>query len=105
MRGDELRPPALVGGALHVGLVELHVGEARRGRVPARLLERGGIAVEPHHRAGGRRHGQREPARAAPHVEDAELAERLTGEEVEEAGADAGGLDQARHADARATPP
>jgi hypothetical protein len=36
---------------------------------------------------------------------DAELAERLTGEEVEEAGADAGGLDQARHADARATPP
>ncbi len=104
MGGDELGVPWVVGDALHVGLVELDVGEASRGRPSARLLERGGVAVEAHHRAGRGGQGQRQPARAAAHVEHAKIGERLAGEELEEAGADARRLDRA-HAEARATRP
>ncbi len=49
-----------------------------------------------HFEAGRER--QREAPRAAAHVEDPAPVERLLGEQIEEAGAHTGGLQQARHA-------
>ncbi len=65
---------------------------------PAGLLDERRLAVEAHHPLRGGREGQREASRAAAHVEDPAPVERLLGEEIEEAGAHTGGLQQARHA-------
>ena len=98
MGGDQIGPPGLVRVGLDVGLVELDVREMRGGRAPAGLLDERRLTVEADHPLRNRGQHQREPARAAAHVEDAAPVERLLGEQIEEAGAHTGGPQQARHA-------
>ncbi len=98
MGGDQVGPPPLVRLGLDVGFVELDVRLVRGRRALSGLLDERRLPIEAHHPLRDGRERQREASRAAAHVEDPAPVERLAREEIEEAGAHTGGLQQARHA-------
>jgi hypothetical protein len=96
VRGHQVRAVGGVLLAVHVGLVELGIGEARRSSPLARLRDERRLPLEAHDVVRERRQAQREAARPARHVEHALAGEPLRLEQLDEARAHAGDASWAR---------